>query len=801
MIPILYPSTETTFENNGLGGLPDAISCVVTEQRNTQGGYYLEMEYPVDGLHFDLLAPERIIYAAPSMGNTPQPFRISRITRPINGIVHIEAPHVSAELQKIVTYGRMRAYTVWGLWSDFKGVATNIGQACPFTISSNFNLTEAINFWFDEPITMASLLMGMEGSMLDKIGGEIEFDKWNVVYNTQRGVDSGLEIRYGVNMSDLEAETDASELVTAVIPYWKGTVNDTDTVVIGDMCSASNASAYAYVRCVPLDVTQQFEETDTQPTKADVTAKGQAFINSTSRRLLQTSIRVSYEPTTSGIGERRINLCDTVRVVYPDLNVSSISKVVETRFNVLTERYDELTIGTIRNNIVDTIAGLVSGGASYSGGGSSGGGSSAVTSVNGMVGDVVLNATSVGALPSTYTAPVTSVNGMTGDVVVSGGGGGAVDSVNGQTGVVVLTASDVGAVATESGKGLSTNDFTTAEKNKLSGIAAGAEVNVQADWNQTDNTAADYIKNKPSGFSGDEVLYTAQSKTNGEKLQARRNIGMLSPFVTFLYASSNLQSVDGVLTGNQIVSKYGLSSVQNMSGMFAIDINNYKAYYLDSFDYDHGTVVFRRKEGNEYKLLTISGDSTVVTESTESAVGVNVFYYLDGTTVKSAETNLAVTSQQIYNETIRNGFAPIIYVDEHSERLQFHFYSLDSGGTNFRTVDGVQEIRVFLGSSTVSRSFVNPYSVYAVYDSANSKYVLKKGSALSFENVTYTDLSNHVRNVWMNSQLPIHKLTLSDGYMEFRFIDMQVANGGVSVVQWLVQAGSQTGVSVTRDTI
>ena len=99
MIPVLYPSTETLFTTNGLGGLPDAISCVVTEQRNTQGGYYLEMEYPIDGLHYDLLAPERIIYAAPSMGNTPQPFRISRITRPINGIVHIEAPHISAQLR------------------------------------------------------------------------------------------------------------------------------------------------------------------------------------------------------------------------------------------------------------------------------------------------------------------------------------------------------------------------------------------------------------------------------------------------------------------------------------------------------------------------------------------------------------------------------------------------------------------------------------------------------------------------------------------------------------------------------
>ena len=58
-----------------------------------------------------------------------------------------------------------------------------------------------------------------------------------------------------------------------------------------------------------------------------------------------------------------------------------------------------------------------------------------------------------------------------------------------------LLASKVDRVA---GMGLSSNDFTTAEKNKLAGIAAGAEVNVQADWNQTDPDADDYIKNKPS---------------------------------------------------------------------------------------------------------------------------------------------------------------------------------------------------------------------------------------------------------------------------------------------------------------
>ena len=52
-----------------------------------------------------------------------------------------------------------------------------------------------------------------------------------------------------------------------------------------------------------------------------------------------------------------------------------------------------------------------------------------------------------------------------------------------------------------SGKQLSTEDFTSALKTKLDGIASGAEVNVQSDWSQSDNTADDFIKNKPTNVS------------------------------------------------------------------------------------------------------------------------------------------------------------------------------------------------------------------------------------------------------------------------------------------------------------
>ena len=59
----------------------------------------------------------------------------------------------------------------------------------------------------------------------------------------------------------------------------------------------------------------------------------------------------------------------------------------------------------------------------------------------------------------------------------------------------------------EEGKGLSENDFTNTLKSKLDHIENGAEVNVQSDFGQTNSSADDFIKNKPtklSDFDNDE---------------------------------------------------------------------------------------------------------------------------------------------------------------------------------------------------------------------------------------------------------------------------------------------------------
>lgn len=81
-----------------------------------------------------------------------------------------------------------------------------------------------------------------------------------------------------------------------------------------------------------------------------------------------------------------------------------------------------------------------------------------------------------------------------------------------------------------SGKGLSTNDYTTAEKDKLEGIEAGAEVNVQADWNQTTTTADNYIKNKPTiPTVNNATLTVTQNGTSAGTFTANANSDVTIP--------------------------------------------------------------------------------------------------------------------------------------------------------------------------------------------------------------------------------------------------------------------------------
>ena len=78
---------------------------------------------------------------------------------------------------------------------------------------------------------------------------------------------------------------------------------------------------------------------------------------------------------------------------------------------------------------------------------------------------------------------------------------GAITNLSGTAPISVTGSGSSRTVSISAASGSSEGSMSSAHYTKLEGIAAGAEVNVQSDWNQSTTTADDYIKNKPHVFN------------------------------------------------------------------------------------------------------------------------------------------------------------------------------------------------------------------------------------------------------------------------------------------------------------
>lgn len=114
------------------------------------------------------------------------------------------------------------------------------------------------------------------------------------------------------------------------------------------------------------------------------------------------------------------------------------------------------------------------------------------------------------------------------------------------------------------------NNFTTTLKTKLDGIATGAEVNVQADWNVTDSSSDAYIKNKPIIPEG-AVIDDAMSNTSTNPVQNKVIFSALGSKVD-KEAGKGLSTNDYTTAEKNKLSAFGAASTyalkSDISGMY-----------------------------------------------------------------------------------------------------------------------------------------------------------------------------------------------------------------------------------------
>jgi phage minor structural protein len=347
--PRLYPENETNFESNGLGPLSDALACTVEENRN--GAFELSMEYPVTGVLFDELKHGSIIFAPPNDSSEPQPFRVYGKSTPLSGVVTVRAKHISYQLSHIP----VSPFTAGSCAAALQGLKTNAVEPCPFDFWTD---KETIaTFAVTEPASARSLLGGVAGSVLDVYGGEYEFDRYTVKLHKARGHDSGVVIAYGKNLVDIDQEESIENTITGVYPYYK----DTDGNVLElpeKVVSSASAHNFPYPRTVPLDCSQEWQET---PSVEQLRAYASAYVEKEGIGVPSVSLKVSFVPLWQTeeykaiAPAERLNLCDIATVRFEKLGVNARAKVVQTVYDVLAGRYESITLGEASTNLADTI--------------------------------------------------------------------------------------------------------------------------------------------------------------------------------------------------------------------------------------------------------------------------------------------------------------------------------------------------------------------------------------------------------------------------------------------------------------
>ena len=365
---VLYDHDEEAFTSNGLGALPDAASCTVTEERN--GGYEVEMEYPLTGSHFSDIQKRRILYVKPNPYDDPQPFRIYSITKPINGIVTVHAAHLSYDTSgSIVKLFPADAGSASAAMSYLKNFSV---PSTPFTFFTNVWKSGTMSV--PKPSSIRSLLGGSDGSILDTFGGEYLFDKWNISLLESRGSNRGVTIRYGKNMTDLEQEENDTDFYTGVYPFWYSESENGGLVTLSANDGIVNAPGnYDFVKIMPLDLSSEDfgkETTDSEgytttiekPTEAELLAAAQKYIANNKIGIPKVSLDVSFvmlaqtEEYKDFARLETVKLCDTVTVEFEKLGVKTTAKCIKTVYNVLTDKYDSIELGEPKSSLAETVS-------------------------------------------------------------------------------------------------------------------------------------------------------------------------------------------------------------------------------------------------------------------------------------------------------------------------------------------------------------------------------------------------------------------------------------------------------------
>jgi phage minor structural protein len=209
---ILYDTTETKFTSNGLGVLDhDIINPIIEESAN--GTFKLSFDYPLSGICGNRIG-RRMYVKADDPDVEGNIFKIYNLEKS-DGILSVVAFQVANEFNNN--------------WIEHTNIMGKNGQSALDQMKSNLTNSTRFNFYSDIDSTANSEVVRLnpltwlidsstDNSFVNRWGGEIKRDGFNIRMFKQRGSDNGVQIRWRKNLSSYNVKWDDTTVVTRIRP-------------------------------------------------------------------------------------------------------------------------------------------------------------------------------------------------------------------------------------------------------------------------------------------------------------------------------------------------------------------------------------------------------------------------------------------------------------------------------------------------------------------------------------------------------------------------------------------------------
>ncbi len=336
----VFNATDKLYSSNG-----DAvINATKARVKNADNGdYYLELSCGTE--YSDYIQANNIIVVPTPQGE--QAFRIRTVTKSKKKL-EVKAWHVYYDADNYVIADSYAVNMTCNEALQHFNAATD--NTSPFTVSSNIT---SINSYRCVRTSLAECI----GTIIERWGGHLVRDNFNISIKGDIGVDNGITIAYGKNLQELTAEYDFSGVVTKLLPVGK------DGILLDELYIYSDIQYdIPYTRVISFTqdnvLEEDFEDAEgnlneeayNEALKADLLEQAQHYLELYSLPIINYTLKGSPEKVT--------DIGDTIQVKDERIGVNVTTEVISYEYDAIQERYISLEFGNFTNTLSDLISNI-----------------------------------------------------------------------------------------------------------------------------------------------------------------------------------------------------------------------------------------------------------------------------------------------------------------------------------------------------------------------------------------------------------------------------------------------------------